>query len=190
MVTIADLKPDPRNARRHSERNMRVLMDSLQEVGAARSIVINENNVILAGNGLVEAAGQVGIENVKVVEADGNTIVAVKRTGLSAKEQKRLAILDNRAGELAEWEPDVLAELNLDGLLDGLWYENEIESLLIPVMAFEPNYAPETSTAGIEQADIEKVKKELEAKFKERLALKPVVCPHCAGEFFLDADKI
>ena len=55
-TTLADLIPDPRNAREHNPRNIGMIVDSLHQVGAARSIVIDENNVILAGNGVVEAA--------------------------------------------------------------------------------------------------------------------------------------
>ena len=132
-TTLADLVPDPRNARKHGERNVRALFTSLQEVGAARSIVIDEHNVILAGNATVEAAGQVGIENVQIVEADGNTIIAVKRTGLTDAQKKRLAVLDNRTGELAEWDSDVLAELSKEIDLTDLFFDDELEALLAAV---------------------------------------------------------
>ena len=49
MGSIAELKADPKNARKHSRRNIDMLVDSLQEVGAARSIVIDEDDTILAG---------------------------------------------------------------------------------------------------------------------------------------------
>jgi hypothetical protein len=110
---------------------MRAVMKSLEEVGAARSIVIDEDGVILAGNATVEAAGQLGIENVQIVETDGNTLVAVRRTGLTNRQKERLAILDNRAGELAEWDATVLAELLEDGLpLDDLFHSEELSKLL------------------------------------------------------------
>lgn len=61
---IADLKPDPKNVRAHSARNMAVLERSLEKHGAAWSIVIDEHGRILAGNGIVEAAKRVGIERI------------------------------------------------------------------------------------------------------------------------------
>ena len=70
-VTIADLSPDPANARKHSPRNVGMIEDALHEVGAARSIVIDENNMVLAGNATIEAAASAGIEKVLVVETDG-----------------------------------------------------------------------------------------------------------------------
>jgi hypothetical protein len=39
---LRDLKPDPQNARKHTSRNVAMVVDALQEVGAARSIVIDE----------------------------------------------------------------------------------------------------------------------------------------------------
>lgn len=52
-LTIAALKPDLHNLRKHNPRNIGMLRDALGEVGAARSIVIDENDVVLAGNGVI-----------------------------------------------------------------------------------------------------------------------------------------
>jgi DNA modification methylase len=111
IATIGDLTPDPRNARKHTPRNVSSIVDALHKVGAARSIVIDERGVILAGNATVEAAGEAGIEKVQVVDADGETLIAVRRRGLSAKQKAELAILDNRAAELAEWNVPELKSL-------------------------------------------------------------------------------
>lgn len=126
---IGQLKPDPQNARRHNQRNIGQIVSSLQEVGAARSIVIDEDNIILAGNGVIEAAGIAGIENVRVIEADGNEIIAVKRKGLTPEQKTRLALWDNRAAELAEWDVDQL-QINFDsGMLDGMFSDIDLEKL-------------------------------------------------------------
>lgn len=128
---ISELQFDPANARRRTQRSGGMLADSLQAVGAARSIVIDEDGVILAGNGTVEAAGQVGIEKVKVVEADGNTIIAVQRTGLTDEQKRQLAYFDNRTGELAEWDPAQIArDLDAGVDLSGFWKEEEIAALI------------------------------------------------------------
>lgn len=132
VSNIGDLIPDPRNARRHNPRNIGVISDGLQEVGFARSIVIDEDGVILAGNGVVEAAGSVGIEKVRVVDADGETIVAVRRSGLTQRQKARLSLLDNRASDLADFDPAILAAIQQEDatLLAGLWSDGEIEALL------------------------------------------------------------
>jgi DNA modification methylase len=128
-TTIADLVPDPENARVHGERNLGQIVHSVQEVGLARSIVIDENNMILAGNGVTEAAGLAGLENVQVVDADGSTIIAVRRSGLTVDQKKRLSLWDNRSGELAVWDVDQL-KLEFDlGHLDGMFNQSELERL-------------------------------------------------------------
>lgn len=129
--TIADLHFDPKNARRRTERSYRMLQESLEAVGAARSIVIDETNMILAGNGTVEAAGRAGIERVKVVDADGDTIVAVRRRGLSADQKTALALYDNRTADEAEWDAEVLAALQLEGVdLSPFWRGDEVQAMM------------------------------------------------------------
>lgn len=132
VTHLKDLKPDPRNARRHNPRNVGMLEDALNEVGAARSIVIDENGVVLAGNATIEAAANAGIERVQVVDADGETIIAVRRSGLTPEQKTRLALFDNRIGDLSEFNPGVLAELQADNaaLLDGLFRDDELKELL------------------------------------------------------------
>lgn len=131
MNHIADLKPLTRNPRKHNPRNIGMIVDSLQEVGAARSIVIDENNEILAGNGTIEAAGEAGITKLMVVEADGETIVAVRRSNLTDEQKARLAVIDNRANETSDWDAEVLAGLVEDGLkLDDLFSGDELSALM------------------------------------------------------------
>ncbi len=127
---IADLTQDPRNARKHNERNLDMIERSLQEVGAARSIFIDEDNNILAGNGTVQAAEKAGITNVRIVEANGDEIIAVKRTNLTAEQKRKLSLFDNRSSDLAEWDVEALQELADGGLdLSNFFNNDEIEEL-------------------------------------------------------------
>ena len=87
------------------------IADLLKQVGAARSIVIDEEGVVLAGNGVLAAAGRAGIEKVQVVDADGKTLVAVRRAGLTPKQKAQLAVGDNRSNELSEWDVPALTGL-------------------------------------------------------------------------------
>ena len=108
-----------------------MIVDSLHEVGAARSIVIDENGRVLAGNGTVTAAAEVGIERVQIVDADGDTLVAVRRSGLTEEQKVRLGLLDNRTADLAQWDAHVLAGLADDGVEIGdLFDPVELEALL------------------------------------------------------------
>lgn len=127
---IKHLKADPANARKRTERSSGLIADSLQEVGAARSIVIDESNVILAGHGTVDAAGDVGITKVKVVDVDGDTIVAVRRKGLTPELKRRLSLYDNRTAELSEWDTDVLRRLQESGAdFSNLFNTDELAAL-------------------------------------------------------------
>jgi hypothetical protein len=131
MVSIGALQSDPANARRHNPRNVSLIEEALQEVGAARSIVIDEDGVVLAGNATIEAAGNVGIEKVRIVEASGDEIIAVRRRGLTPRQKTRLALFDNRAAELADWDAEVMAGLARaeEDLLATMWTASEIEAL-------------------------------------------------------------
>jgi hypothetical protein len=108
-----------------------MLVDALGQVGAARSIVIDEDNVIRAGNGLVEAAAEAGITKLQIVEADGQTVIAVRRRNLTPEQKRALAMFDNRTGELAEWDGTQLADDRAHGLeLSPFFDENELRKHL------------------------------------------------------------
>ena len=139
---LRDLSQDMHNRRRHNPRNIGVIVDSLQRVGAARSIVIDEYGVVLAGNGVVEGAAEAGIERVRIIESDGHELIAVRRRGLTDEQKRALAIADNRAAELATWNLDQLradADAGLD--LAEFFAPVELADLLradAPVPRFEP----------------------------------------------------
>jgi len=125
---ISDLTFDPKNARVRTAKGEAMIQESLNQVGAARSIVIDENNVILAGNGTVEAAGQIGIERVRIIDASGDEIIAVRRSGLTDEQKKKLAYYDNRTGDEAEWDMEQVASDLLEGydFLDELFDEIDV----------------------------------------------------------------
>ena len=131
LLRVSALKPDPENRRTHTTRNKAMLETSLRDIGAARSIVIDEDDVVLAGNGVVERAPDAGITKVQVVDADGDTLIAVRRKGLTPEQKRRLAMYDNRSAELAEWNPEQLATDRSNGLdLVPFFTDRELDSLL------------------------------------------------------------
>jgi DNA modification methylase len=125
IAHVRDLVPDPENRRRHTPRNIGMIVDGLQRVGAARSIVIDEDGVILAGNGVTEAAAEAGITKVRVVDAKGDELIAVRRTGLTADQKRSLAMYDNRTAELAEWSGAQLQADHEAGLDLQPWFSPE-----------------------------------------------------------------
>lgn len=131
FTTLASLTPDPKNRRKHTTRNIGMLVDALKNVGAARSIVIDESGQVLAGNGVVAAAEEAGITGLRVVDVDGDTIVAVRRRGLTEAQKRDLAIYDNRVGELAEWNVEQLLADQKAGLgLSAFFTDKELDAVL------------------------------------------------------------
>jgi hypothetical protein len=126
ITHLKDLKHDPQNARKHTPRNLGMIERSLGQVGTARSIVIDEDGIVLAGNATIEAAAAAGIERVQVVDSDGETLIAVRRTGLTPTQKTDLALFDNRSAELAEWDTDVLASLGESIDLSQFWTRDEL----------------------------------------------------------------
>ena len=75
------IKLDGRNVRVHDERNKQAIAQSLKELGAGRSILIDAENVVIGGNGVYQEALELGLP-VKVIESDGSELIAIKRTAL------------------------------------------------------------------------------------------------------------
>lgn len=113
MAKISDLKFDDKNFNKHTEYGMSLLEKSLKENGAGRSILIDKDNNIIAGNGIIEAAGQAGLEKVKIVETTGDEIIAVKRTDLKldSKKGREMALADNATASIdLDWNDDLINE--------------------------------------------------------------------------------
>ena len=95
--TLADLTPDGENFNRHTEFGQKLLEDSLRKFGAGRSILVDKDGNIIAGNSTTETAAAIGMEDVIVVPTDGKKLVVVQRTDLSldSPEGRELALADN-----------------------------------------------------------------------------------------------
>ena len=124
MTSIQDLKSDHKNARRRTDRSASLIAESLKRYGAARSIVIDEDGRILAGNGTVEGAKKAGIDKLRIIEAEGDELIAVRRAGLTEDQKVGLALADNRSSDLSEWDHDMLRQLSEEHDLTP-WFEGD-----------------------------------------------------------------
>lgn len=126
------IQQDQRNYRIHGDKNKELIKKSLKDLGAGRSILLDKDNVIIAGNGVHAEAEQLGLK-VKIIETDGTELIAVKRTDLSTEDEKRklLAVADNKTSDTSEFdfellsadfEIDILEEIGFD--LDELTFES------------------------------------------------------------------
>src|SRR5258708_25272346 len=102
---IASLTPHRRNARAHSRKQIQQLARSIKEFGFTNPVLIDAANGILAGHGRVEAAKLLGMTELPTVEL----------AALNEEQRRAYAIADNRLGELAGWDRDLL-RLELDEL--------------------------------------------------------------------------
>lgn len=111
-----------------------MIESSLRDYGAGRSILIDKNGVVIAGNKSMEAAASIGLDDVIVVKTTGNQLVAVQRTDLDLtkdKAAKALAIADNRCNEVSlTFDGALLAELAEEIDLSSFWSEQELGELL------------------------------------------------------------
>lgn len=99
-VKIADLTPDPNNARTHDDTNLKAIQGSLTQFGQRKPIVISQENVIVAGNGTIEAAKRLGWTEIEAVRVPADW---------DADRIKAFALADNRTAELAGWNPQVMS---------------------------------------------------------------------------------
>jgi DNA modification methylase len=144
IIPMSELVLDKKNANRGTKRGRELLGQSLGKYGAGRSVVVDRNNRVIAGNKTVEAALVAGMKSISVIETDGTSLVAVQRGDLDLvkdKKARELAIADNRVSEVdLEWNPEVLASLDVD--LKSFWGDNELNSLLKEFRSIDPE-APE-----------------------------------------------
>lgn len=97
VVDIRDIIPDDHNFNAGTEKGREMIEKSFRELGAGRSILLDRNGNIIAGNKSQQAAIAAGIKKVRVIETTGDELVAVKRTDvdIDSKEGREMALLDN-----------------------------------------------------------------------------------------------
>ena len=114
-TNIESLVPDNKNFNKGTEYGDRLMDESLRKFGLARSIVIDNNNRIIAGNKTAEKAADIGFTDVLVVEVDGNQLVAVKRKDidLDSAKGRELALADNATGKAnLAWDESLIEEVS------------------------------------------------------------------------------
>lgn len=99
MRSVASLTPNPRNARTHSKKQIRQIAKSIEQFGFTSPILIDEQGVVLAGHGRLQAARMLGMLEVPTI-----TIAHLSEI------QKRLVLLnDNKIAQNAGWDREILA---------------------------------------------------------------------------------
>ena len=120
-IALKDIRPYERNPRRNDQA-VDAVMKSIQQCEYIAPIVLDENNVVLAGHTRLKALKRLGY----------NSAQCVIKTGLTEEQKRKYRLLDNKTNELAEWDFDQLVD-ELDGLDFGnldLDWKSEFDNAL------------------------------------------------------------
>lgn len=157
---LDDLKHPEKNVRIHSEQQIRELKRSLEKFGQTRALVVDENNVILIGNGLYEAMVSLSYQEASVYV----------KTELSENDKKKLMIADNKTYALGIDNLDTLNEFleELQGDLDIPGYDEEI---LQQMVADADEVTEKISEYGtLDESEIQKIKEANEKREQKAAA--------------------
>lgn len=160
---LAELKHMPGNTRLHSEKQIREYIRSIEMFGQIRPLVIDENNVVLAGNGLLEALGKMG-----KTQAACHVV-----KGLTDNQKKKLMIADNRIAMLGEEDRFAFEETlrELSGDIDIPGYGADIlKNLTTDLKTIETAMTEQDKTA------------EKKRQAKEKIC----ICPQCGFKFKME----
>lgn len=130
-VPLDSISFDPANTRKHSRRNLDAIKASLRRFGQQKPIVVDAKGIVLAGNGTLTAAKELGWTEIQIV-----------RTALAGVDATAFGIADNRTAELAEWDEklgDVLLSLRAEDFpLDDIGFdEADLQQFVQKIEAFE-----------------------------------------------------
>ena len=103
-MRMDDIRPYPNNPRRN-EGAVDAVAESIRQCGYVAPIIVDEDGVILAGHTRYKALKKLGYETADVLV----------KSGMTEEQKRKYRLLDNKTGELAEWDYDLL-EMELDGL--------------------------------------------------------------------------
>ena len=123
LLSIQEIKANPRNARSHSKAQIRQIAESIKAFGFGAPVLVDETLTLIGGYGRLKAA-----ELLNIAE-----IPAVQLLGLSEAQKRALALADNKSGDNAGWDRARLA-IELPDLAELLIKEN----LNISLTGFSP----------------------------------------------------
>ena len=147
IIDIEDLTPDAHNFNQGTDEGRQLMQRSLTELGAGRSILVDRNGNVIAGNKTQEAAIKAGIRRVRVIETDGTELVAVKRTDIDIDSAKgrELALVDNLATQVnLAWDEAELEAMDVEGFDPASWgLELDIKDPTADVEVQEDDFDPD-----------------------------------------------
>src|ERR1039457_3845543 len=104
---VRELRPHVNNARTHSKKQNRQIARSIEKFGFCNPVLVDDAKLIIAGHGRVEAAKLLGMDEVPTCQL----------SHLSEADKRAYILADNKLGELAGWDRELLA-IELQGLIE------------------------------------------------------------------------
>ena len=166
-IDIKTLVQDDHNFNKGTEAGRKLMEKSFTELGAGRSILVDKDGRIIAGNKSQQAAIAAGIQKVRVIESDGSELIAVKRTDISldSKEGRELALADN-----------LTTQINL------AWDEAELTSVAAQEGIDLPDWGLDPKELGIEEKkDYEPKGEDLSGKIESAYSVE-IICENEAEQ--------
>lgn len=111
-TNIEALQQDDKNFNKGTKKGRKLIDKSIRKFGAGRSILLDKNNRIIAGNKTQKLAREAGIKKVIVIDAKPDELVAVRRgdVDLDSEKGREMALADNATGAAnLDWDDEALA---------------------------------------------------------------------------------
>lgn len=203
-MKLAELKKPEKNVRIHTEQQLKEFQRSIEMFGQIRPIVVDENRVILAGNGLYDTLVAMGKETAEVYRYDN----------LTENQKKKLMIADNKIFSLGIENLDTLNSFleDMQGDLDIPGFDEEILKQMVSEAEDITDKISEYGT--LDDEEIQNIRKNTErkerriqsAEARQDLASQPeaplqsdtesdngesaetrefIVCPNCGKKIWL-----
>ena len=137
VVDRKQLSYDPQNANRGTKRGREMVRESLKRHGAGRSLLLDKNGTVIAGNKTLEGAEGVLPDEVIVVKTDGTQLIAIQRTDVEGDEAVLMALADNRSSQVGlDWDPVIMSQLSARNLdMSHMFGREELARIMMPVLS-------------------------------------------------------
>ena len=173
-LKISQIKPYSLNARDNNKFAVQAVMDSIVRYGYTNPILVDENNVIIAGHTRYLALKELGFDEVEVIVSSMNE-----------EQAREYRIVDNKTNELSQWD-----EKNLQFELREFEQRDYAQELFPEIQ--DNIKIQDTTEYDVNEEDFEKIEKKLGEDFEEKMNKKSstddfleIKCPHCGRTFLM-----
>jgi DNA modification methylase len=141
-LKIEDIKPNPKNPKKHSDD---LIEQSIKEFGVVAPIIVDENNMVLAGHGRLNALIKLGYKEIEVI---------VKK-GLTEEQKEKYMLIDNKLTERGGWDAELLKEFDIGDLLEAGFEADDLNSMWDDILElYDDNFDVEKAIREIKKPTV------------------------------------